>query len=168
MTWPDEVPPTLSGAAGRGWLCDMSSYKHARPDTQATIAMWVLNIPGAHPLWSWWGMAMIHLRPIAGVKPPCIDMPGATHELIILALQPNEPVPDPRGPDFNFAILTPMDVAEQVKLETDAQAEELCTAAARACCEGRLSPDQDFRSAWHNALHHSAEHIRSGLHGRPA
>jgi hypothetical protein len=101
------------------------------------------------------------------VKPPVIRTPGATHELIIAALNPDQPLPDleavGRG-EASFQFLTPIDVMEQFTVTDDAMAYRLCELAVRSCVDGFMSPDQDWRSSWRTSIAHTAQHLRDGVH----
>jgi hypothetical protein len=128
---------------------------------------WLLHVRGAHPLWCYWMLAVIHLRPIASVRPPHVRFEGATHELMVVALDPNVPLPDldavGRG-DASFQVLTPIDVCEQFAVQDDAQASQLCEMAVGVCVNGQASPDQDWRRWWTGAIAETAKHLREGKH----
>jgi hypothetical protein len=160
--WASAVQPTLSGAFGRAWRWER--FTGRTPDQAATLALWVLNCPGAHPFWSWWVVSVIHLREISGVRPATITRPGATHELIVGALNPDKPVPDPRDTDPRVQFLTPIDVIEQFEVRSDVEAALICELGVRCCCAGELSPDQDFRSLWSRRIQATAEDMRNGCH----
>ena len=164
-SWTHSHPGTCAGPAGTAWKIDVAKLVHQVPDTKATLAVWLVWCPGAHPFWHWWLISVIHLRPLEGVRPAFIREPGATHEVIVASLDPDHPIPDPRAfriEDIRF--LTPIDVMEQFQVASDVEAEEICALAVRACCDGRLSPDQDFRSLWHATLKATAQHYRGGQH----
>lgn len=152
--WALEIPPDRIGRGGEAWRVSLDGVEHAVPDTTATLALWFLRSPLAHPFWSWWVVSAIHLRPIAGVKPAAIREPGATHEILVVALHPDSPPPQPRGmrapPALRF--LTPIDVQQQFVAIDDRGAVLLCERLVDACCAGRLSPDQDYRSAWREVI----------------
>lgn len=163
------VPPTYAGRTGRAWHVDLSKLVHARPDTEATIASWILNVQAAHPFWSWWFLATVHLRPIPGAKPAHVVLPGATHELLVMALDPAHEPPNPaafREDDVHG--LRPIDVTQQYVVRNDADAVDLAELCARACCDGVLSPDQDFRRLWEYHVTGTARHIAAGGHGWPS
>jgi hypothetical protein len=163
--WAKDTPADHSGVYGRAWKVDLATYRHKRVESQATLACWILNCPGAHLLWSWWLLSVIHLRNIEGAKPANVRLPGATHEVIVASLNPDYPPPNPKAfGDEDIRILIPIDVTEQFTVGSDVEANEVCDLAAFACCAGTLSPDQDFRAAWSRHLQATAEHYRSGVH----
>lgn len=163
-----ERAPDLTGAFGAAWQLPVAPLgQRRRADLGATIAGWLLNAPQAHPLWTYYLVSVIHLHAIAGVKPPFIRTPGATHELIIASLNPEQRLPDlaavGRG-EASFAFLTPIDVMEQFTVTDDAMAYRLCELAVRSCVDGIASPDQDWRSWWRATIANTAQHLRDGVH----
>lgn len=160
--------PDLVGVHGRAWRIPMATLgKRGRPDLDGTVDGWLLHAPGAHPLWAYWTICTIHLRPITGVKAAHTRLPGATHELMVVALNPDVPLPRldavGRG-QASFSFLTPIDVVEQFIVTDDAQAAQVCELAVRACVDGFASPDQDWRRWWTGAIAETARHLRDGRH----
>lgn len=162
-------PPTFTGRAGRAWRLRMPPVGHRhRPDNDATVDAFIVRVPGAHIAWDHWMVSLIHLRPIDGVKPAEIRVGDATHEFMILALNPEEPLPG-LDVDENFhpAWLSPIDVAEQFTAANDAVAAEIGELAVRTIVDGYASPDQDWRAWWKNAIATTAQHYADGTHGMP-
>lgn len=161
-------PPDIVGAFGRAWRIPLAPPgERGRPDADGTVDGWLMFVPGAHLLWTYWIATVVHLRPILGVKPAHITEPGATHEMIIAALNPEQPLPDlaavGRG-EASFAFLTPLDVVQQFTVADDAQGATLCELAVRSCIDGYASPDQDWRSWWRKTIPATAAHLREGKH----
>lgn len=153
----------VTGANGwQGWRVSLPETL-SRPDQAATIGSWLLECPGAHAFWSRWGVSMIHLRDIPGVKPAYIRVPGATHELMAFALNP-EAKNDPDDID-TWRLLTPADLEHQLVLPCDADAIEVLDLYVRRAMEGDVSPDSDFRQFWHKTLDATAQHYKEGKHG---
>lgn len=165
VPWAAALAPDHVGQAARAWRVDLSKIVHPTPDTTATLASWFVNAPGAHLCWSWWVVSVIHLRPIPGVRPAHITRPNAMHELIVFAQDPDHALPDPRSPRLeDFRALSPIDVSEQFMVPNDADAAALCEQLVKGCCDGRLSPDQDYRRLWAAYIQGGAQHVRAGLH----
>jgi hypothetical protein len=80
--------PDVTGPFGRAWVVKKPIVK---PDHNASLSEWLINVPGAHPFWEYWY-------------------------------------------------------------------------AVQAIVNGRISPDQDFRSMWHQLLARTVEHFREGKH----
>jgi hypothetical protein len=160
--------PDLVGAYGRAWRIPMAPLGHrGRPDADATVAGWLMFVPSAHAFWTYWAAFVVHLRPIEGVRPAHISEPGATHELMIMALNPEQPLPDlaavGRG-EASFAWLMPIDQLQQFTVNDDAQAAQLLELAVRSCVDGYASPDQDWRGRWRQMIPATAAHLREGKH----
>jgi hypothetical protein len=159
-------PPTYSGGAGRAWQLRLRApgAREVR-DHDATVGGYIVHAPGGHPLWSFWIVSVIHLRPIDGVRAPVISRPGATHELLIMSLDPRQPLPTLDVTDgWRVAWLSPIDIVEQFTAADDAVAAEILDLSVRAIVDGRLSPDQDFRATWRVTLRETAAHFATGRH----
>ena len=148
--------PWLVGHLGRAWRCDLDAAKRndGRPDSTATIGMWVIEAKYAHPIWHSYILAICHLRPIEGVPPAVLAMHGATHEFWLAALDPekgsrekliNGTLP---GRDGAVQILHHMNFSAQLVALTDPQAVGVMEATVRDVCNGALNPDTDHRRAW--------------------
>ena len=142
--------------------------KRARPDWDATLSLWIISAPQSHPLWWWYTLSVIHLRPIDGVKPATITLPGASHEFILVALNPEEPVPDldamERGDFRSICSLTPPNLVEQFEVRNDAEALRFGEMAVEAIVHGIVSPDTDHRAVWRRMIPETARHLREGVH----
>lgn len=60
----------------------------SKPQRESTVAFWLLNLPGDHPLWSEYFVSAVRLKDIEGMPPATITVPGATHEIIVAAIDP--------------------------------------------------------------------------------
>ena len=152
-------PPDILGPAACAWR---SRVTPKTPDQTATLAAFVVNAPHAHPFWEWWMLAVCHLRPIDGARPPIKRYPGAEFELMIAAIHPaqSHPHPDAGG----WPLLTPIDVVEQFDGLSDRDARRVAEACVRAIVDGALSPDQDYRALWHASIAETVRCIRAGNH----
>lgn len=119
----------ISGAAGEGFLYDI---KHKE---SASIRAWVLTCKGQSAAWSQYLVSVVHLREAEGVPAPHRASPDATHELIVLALDPRFPVKS--GAD-ELRHLRPINAAVQVSDLLDAEASALCDEIALAIVHGDL------------------------------
>lgn len=158
--------PDFKGIAGRAWK--IPHPKDGPPDWAATISVYLLNVPGAHPFWSFWALSVIHLRPIPGVRPAVITTPNASHEFMIVSIDPDwkpDEIVDDLGFSKGLPFLTPVDVVQQFIVGNDEQAAALAELCVRTVCDGHLSPDQDYRRAWKETIVQTAEHLRVGHHG---
>jgi hypothetical protein len=155
--WLAERPPTIEGHSARAWIITAHPQ---HPDETASVAAWLLYMPGAHPFWAYWMLSVVHLRNIEGQSRPAIKHhDDATHELIVLTLNPEHAPPDPARWD-HVHYLEPFDQVIQFTVPTDADAAKLLELAVRRCCDGYLSPDQDYRDVWRRAVAETAAHAR--------
>src|SRR6476661_7856958 len=142
--------PTLKGPGGRAW-CLLSEMTRAN---SAALATWFVNCPGAHPLWSWWMVSVVHLRELPGEPPVQKQYPEAAYEFTIIALQ------SPQGtraaaeslPSIPIVTLRPIDVVFQFHGVGDQDAARVATVAVETIMRGALSPDQDYRRGWEAML----------------
>jgi hypothetical protein len=166
--------PTFEGVFGQSWRVTLPPVgERGKPDFDGTVGGFLVRAPNAHPLWDHYMLSVIHLRPIAGVRPADIRLPGATHEFIIGSLNPEQPLPqtlEAHSDAFRLSLLRPIDVVEQFIAATDAVADEILELSVRAIVDGHISPDQDYRSAWKQSIAATAAHFADGTHsmGRPS
>lgn len=120
------------------------------PDQEAGLSGWLVNVPGAHAAWEYWGVGVVHLRDIPGIKLAHKHYPEAEYEFLIYSVDPTEGTPDPDKPPFPH--LTPLDVQYQFHGVCDKEAVGLCELAVDEIMQGRISPDQDYRRAWKRFL----------------
>lgn len=123
-------------------------------------ATWLITAPWAHPAWSQYALVLIDLTTPSD-QPPVIFLDGATHELLLFALNPSHPATSAQtmvehGP---FHPLSPPNHGYQFKADSDAAAVTRLQKIVDDI-EGRcLSPDSDFRAAW-DAMFRDAHSLR--------
>lgn len=108
------------------------------------MSAWIVYAPWAHPGWHSYLLSVVHLRESEGAKPPVINLPGATHELMLLALDPGYPLQARRLPHF----LTPPNFVGQFVADSDEAAAERVAGDVRDICAGLLNPDTDALRQW--------------------
>lgn len=145
------------------------------PDWAETVCSWLLTAPWAHPLWSQYNLAVVRLRDgIPGFAPPKRQFPGATHELLVVALNPEHGPQDvKRMQEYAAAgggmpCLTPVNIAHQLE-GTDEEAAELAEFAAAAVAHAALCPEtadapEQVRADWKASLVKTLAHIRGEVH----
>ena len=158
--------PDFKGVFGSLWrVAKPDAAKLEMPDWQATLGQWLLTVPGAHPVWHSYALGVIHLRDIPGVRPAHKQYPEAEHELLLLALDPEKPLPDPDDvANFKPAYLTPLNLVEQFHGVTDEQAVEIAEWLGRSFIDGLANPDTDYRTQTQLLLRKTVEHIALGGH----
>lgn len=156
-----DPPPEHVGDFGRAWRRRDLERGSGEARTAACLRCYVMHNRGSHPFWPWHVLSLVTLEELPGLPPPERQFPEATHELLVVALDPEKP--PPTAPGMSCYWLTPVDIAEQFEA-TDERASELCDLAMEACLDGRLSPDQDWRASWHKAVTGTLDHWRRGVH----
>lgn len=164
----DESTPA-EGAYGNAILLDCPDV----PEASETVCSWLITSPYWHPAWSQYLLFVVRLRDnVPGFPAPRRQFPGATHELLVVALNPTD---GPFGPDFmhrykdgGMPYLTPVNIAHQIE-GTDDEASELAMLAAKGVVHGFLKPETGngpdrIRAAWKSSLTRSLAHIRGEVH----
>ena len=165
VTRPEDLPdPDLTGAICGEFKWAAWKIPASGDPSKTDVGAWFLFCPGAHPCWSWWVLAAISLEDRPGIPPAKISFEGATHEVLIHALDPETD----HGLDLTRVTpLQPVDLVHQVRLPGDELAVELLELCARRCMRGDISPDSDFRLRWKKILDATSEHLLGG-HGAQA
>ena len=116
---------------------------------------------GANPFWSYWMVAIVHLRDIPGVPPARKSYADAEFEFLIATIDPEKaPNPDPDlGP---WPLLRPMDCVVHFHGVIDDQAAKLLELAVRDMVLSAESPDSDYREAWKRKIWATVEHMTTG------
>ncbi len=144
--------PDYKGSAGRAWELPIRLGRHAVKHS-AALGGWLVDAPLAHAFWRYHTATLVHLREVPGVEPPIIVLPGATHELMMWALDPAfDHQIDPSVMHTMTHMLTPIDFAEQFTVRTDRRALDIARLAIQRCINGELLPDTDSRQAWGSFL----------------
>lgn len=146
--------PSMGGAPdeiGAAW-----EWNNSMP---ATLAAWLLHRPDAHPFWANYLVSIVHLRPIEGMPPAKKTSPEMTHELLVLALDPNH-VPNPDD-EKTCRPLQPANLVHQLALPDDATALQLVEQFTRALVDGSLNPDTDHRSCQKRWIEETLSKLRS-------
>lgn len=163
-TEPDE----LTGAYGTARRVPRDRYRDSHP---AGLNAWIITAPCWHPIWSQYQLGVVSLADIPGVPPARLQRPGVTHELNVVALNPDHGPYDARHlPDEGLHFLTPVNIAEQFTT-TDEQARNLAQLCARAVVDGLLIPEtadapDGIRAAWRSSIHQTLAHDHDPHHGR--
>lgn len=146
---PISIPPTIDGPHAKAWRMDYVSILKAlgNPKETAGVCMWLVEAPWAHPFWHSYRISLVHLRPIEALGPATIYLEGATHEMVVEALDPEKPRQAALD-RLDFAQLQPANFAAQMIKSSDADAEIAVGMAVKMICDGRLNPDTDFRAQW--------------------
>lgn len=142
--------PDHADKFGKAWRLNLDDLRRTAgvlAENDATLDLWVVEAPWAHPLWHSYLIGLQHLRPVAG-SDVIIRRPGATHEFFVAALNPDAPREPFMLGNASPAYLVPIDFVAQLVEEADEAARDRVRDAVRRICAGTLSPDTDFRSQW--------------------
>jgi hypothetical protein len=153
VTHPVDIEPTLEGDCGEAWLCDIGvgqALMGVKPEQDATICHWVVEVPWAHPAWHSYSIISQHLRPMDGYdKAIVFHLEDATHELLVFALDPKK---DRKrlietGIVERHFLNPPNFAAQFIELDDDL-ARERIKSTVQEIVDGKLSPDTDYRQMW--------------------
>lgn len=145
------------------------------PEASETVSHWLLTAPPYHPLWSQYMLAGIRLRDDVPWRPepPHRQFPGATHELLVVALNPDQgPYTGEKMLSYahtgDLPYLLPVNHAHQFEA-TDEELEQLAWFAAFGVVHGVLNPEtadapERIRENWLAALVKTLAHIRGEEH----
>ncbi len=127
---------------GRAWRVDLSV---ATNGPHASVAAWIVEAPWAHPFWSNYLISVSHLRPVSGLTDPKIYVDGASHEIVLHALNPDV-APSLVRPAST--ILAPANFAAQWVAGGDIDADGKIEQCVERILDRTLSPDTDAISQW--------------------
>lgn len=147
--------PDYFGRAGKAWRIDVPAFYKSiniAPDKHAVVACWVLHAPASHPLWPWCRMILLDLvKPMPHLPPPDIYVEGATHEMVLEALNPDIYPPTVDGIPADS--LVPANFAAQFTCSGDTAAIiKIEQQAVLPIVHGVLNPDTDGMREWMSAF----------------
>lgn len=121
----------ISGKAGHGIMCAVPE-RGRDGEPIAALALALIDMPGFHPAWRQYAFIVGHLREMPGREQPHRFIPTATHELLLVAINPDEPSPLP-DEMFSLRYLVPENILFQCSLDgDDATADERARALHRS------------------------------------
>ncbi|HKX69899.1 MAG TPA: hypothetical protein VJM75_01670 [Acidimicrobiales bacterium] len=154
-----DTPDELTGPYGTARRIPRDKYRDTHP---AGLDGWIITAPIWHPLWSQYNLGVVTLADIPDIPPAKLQRPGVTHELTVVALNPEHGPYDARNLTGALAFLLPVNIAEQITT-TDDQARNLAALCARAVVDGVLCPEtgdapDHIRALWRSAIHQTLDH----------
>ncbi len=139
------INPRVTGPHGMAWVMDIDAISKASGNKpHSSLVSWVVSAPEAHPLWHSYVIDLIHLRPVPGLGNPRIYLAGATHELILHAIDPEWRLTTNKRPP----ILLPANFAAQFIAANDEAAVDKVGMVVVEILAGHLNPDTDATSQW--------------------
>jgi hypothetical protein len=146
------------------------------PDHGGSVAQWILRCPGQTPAWDTYVVSTVHLRDIPGVPPAVLNIPGASHEFSIWALDPSSlGISSPlevlltRVEGEGFQFLRPSNYVKQYVGLTDSEAEQATDLLAEAILIGSLPAEPPLSGGdyWSVFMERTIEHIQTHRHREP-
>lgn len=149
MNFIDSTSPTLRGRLGDAWLIDMAAISRRRgivddPRASVTLPCWIASAAYAHPMWKHYTIMGIALRDVPGVPKANVNLEGATHEVMVFAM---DPAHRPATDDFP-RLLQPSNFVGQFVAADDRSAAARIQQAVQDVIDGTLNPDTDYRRLW--------------------
>lgn len=147
------IEPTIRCFHGRAWAMSIDGVCAHRGITReecGDLSSWIIEAAWAHPVWHSYWLHLQHLRPVAGERgahPLKIHLEGATHEMVLFAIDPEKA----RQPQIETGLvhyLLPGNFAAQFIEPDDDAAIERIRKTVQLICDGNLSPDTDFLYEW--------------------
>lgn len=143
--------PTLESKHSRAWRYDLADFmRRHNVKRTPTLDSWIVFAPWANLMWHSYAIHLMHLRPVSGFPPVTFYLPGATHEIMVAALDPDWALDLTQAPSqlqpFNF-------VGQWIERGEDNEAKdtaarERCTKSIMEILDGALSPDTDYTQHW--------------------
>lgn len=149
------------GRLGSGEPVDFSGVTD--PSAKYNLGGWLLDIPNVSPAWRHFYLSVIHLRDEPGDDPAVLEFPGATHELVLWALDHTQGEPDRHRPQ-EFRRMQPINVHLQFAADTDEQAVSVLQHVAQALVDGSLPVEpvgiRDADKVWAERVAWFAGHVK--------
>lgn len=137
----------------------ITAFDIQRPEQAAALSAWLVHAPDQGAFWDDYIVSLIHLRSVPGATPPVIRVAGATHEILVAALDPEH---RPNAADAaSRVILLPLNVELQFLGLDDDAAKAATELLAGAVCDGWLLAEPPLpgdQAAWETALAAILEH----------
>jgi hypothetical protein len=152
--------PDRASDHGRAWECSHPDEATA----PAAVGTWLLNVPRAHPNWTHWMFGAISLDPGRGFDRRALQFAEATHEFLIVAMDPRHALPSPKRWEDAVYLDYP-EVKYQTELPErngDHAARAILSLMVTAVLQRGMSPDGCNRDYWLKSISTSAYDIREG------
>lgn len=176
-----ETEPTHEGSHGRAWK--LAIPDGTAPKFGATVCHYLITAPSYHPMWFQYNLVVLRLKEIPGLPKAKLQFPGATHELMVAALNPETGhgiaghYPEHHTPECmsgshiegqDLSYLFPINIAWQV-IASDEEMEVLADMAVTAVVSGKWNPETAdspdmIRQAWNAGLTRTLAHHRGEPH----
>lgn len=161
----------VSGPYGKAeWI----PFDRTDPRAAETVTSYLVTAPGYHPAWDRYLLLVVRLRDdVPGFPPPIRQFDGATHELTIMALNPDgqyirDKVTECMANGSGLRFLEPQSLSLQF-IATDEEMDDLAEWACIGICQMAMSPEKvhnyaDHKSMWLGSMTKTLAHIRGEAH----
>lgn len=159
-----DIPDQIIGPYGTARRIPQARLKR-RPSTLDT---WLIDAPYWHPWWSQYVLVPSTLADLPEHPPAVRHRDGTTHEITVLALDPDHPTSVQRLLIDPLHYMEPASVCEQFVALEDRQAVEIGFMCTEAACFGKLNLEPSFsaeKAAWAHAIAATLDHYRDPHHG---
>jgi hypothetical protein len=130
-----------------------------------SVVQWLLTAPQFHPCWTQYLLLCDRLIHVEGIAEPMLVFPEATHEVLVVALDPSNGVLTPESIEEKLpGYLTPVNIDLQFKA-TDAEMKEVMLLLAMHIVIGLLDPEssnypEQCQVVWRRNIEGTLEHMR--------
>ena len=156
-----------TGPYGTAHRVPETNYQAVSP---AALDSWIITAPCWHPHWTQYALALVSLTHIPDVPQTQLHRPGMTHEINVVALDPEHGPYDAHTlSPGRLQYLLPVNIAEQFTT-TDETARDLTQQCAQAVVHGALCPEtadapDRIRTYWRQAIRNTLHHDHDPHHG---
>lgn len=161
----------MTGSYGTASRVPPENFKD-HPPAAAQLDTWIVTAPCWHPLWSQYMIGVVSLAAFPGMDPAVKDYSEATHELDVIALNPDYGpyTAEEITPENPVKYMLPINIVIQF-IATDEQAAEICHGLTHMVVEGALCPETGgspsrVRESWEQVLARTLDHFRDPHHGQ--
>lgn len=173
MTDTDQFPygTTITGPHGTAEPVAMPEDCD-KPQMQCHVCTYLITAPGWTPAWDQYVLSVITLADFPGLPPATRQFMDATHELLVMALNPDEKqtveTMRQHAYDGKLPYLQPVNVAEQF-IATDDEMGRLAWLLSHAVVNGALPPEpvlgyESHRHQWLTVATKTLAHLRGEPH----
>lgn len=167
-----DVDPTVSWVGPHG-LLEPIAIPGDWPSAATTTYMALITAPVWHPVWSQYFICVADLTPKPDTPDATLHFPGATHELLVFAINPDHGTLSTEGVlhlllEGTAVHLEPVNVVHQFTA-TDDEIRTVAWLCGRAVTQGQLNPETGdapsrIREEWLQACVQTLAHLRGEEH----
>ena len=152
--------PDQKGSGGglwRIWMAPPEERDAAR--WGAVVGLWLMHAPNAHPMWEYYVVLLLHLRPLEGYPTPEKTEDRMQYQITVMTIDPGSALPnmqslaDAQDSSSGLRALHPADFEAQFPdVNGDHNAYEIVDELCIEVVNGILIPDGTYRTQWATSL----------------